>query len=169
MTNNKYNNNIFCSFSRHFQEQSDQYPPSFRMNRTKDYFYNIGKSRLRLRRGTKPKPKISSAIKKGAASIRHVIPKLKDVNLIDKYSRVIFPITFLIFNLSYWLFYGNWWKNRNDTIEQYHWYFDSYGVPVTRTCIFYIKRLMYITFICISRSLFLKQIVKEASLVNKCF
>ncbi|XP_026687402.1 gamma-aminobutyric acid receptor subunit beta-like, partial [Diaphorina citri] len=93
--------------NRHFQEQSDQYPPSFRMNRTKDYFYNIGKSRLRLRRGTKPKPKISSAIKKGAASIRHVIPKLKDVNLIDKYSRVIFPITFLIFNLSYWLFYGN--------------------------------------------------------------
>ncbi|KAI5699986.1 hypothetical protein M8J76_006302 [Diaphorina citri] len=91
----------------HFQEQSDQYPPSFRMNRTKDYFYNIGKSRLRLRRGAKPKPKISSAIKKGAASIRHVIPKLKDVNLIDKYSRVIFPITFLIFNLSYWLFYGN--------------------------------------------------------------
>uniref|UniRef100_A0A8D8T5B7 Gamma-aminobutyric acid receptor subunit beta-like n=2 Tax=Cacopsylla melanoneura TaxID=428564 RepID=A0A8D8T5B7_9HEMI len=93
--------------NRHFQEQTDQYPPSFRMNRTKDYFYNIGKSKLRLRSRAKPKPKISSAIKKGAASIRHVIPKLKDVNLIDKYSRVIFPITFLLFNLGYWLFYGN--------------------------------------------------------------
>lgn len=45
------------------------------------------------------------AIKKSASAIRATIPKIKDVNIIDKYSRLIFPISFCAFNLGYWIFY----------------------------------------------------------------
>jgi gamma-aminobutyric acid receptor subunit beta len=45
------------------------------------------------------------ALKRGASVIRASIPKIKDVNIIDKYSRVIFPVSFLAFNVGYWVFY----------------------------------------------------------------
>jgi len=51
------------------------------------------------------KPKMLHAIRKGALVLKASIPKIKDVNLIDKYSRIIFPVAFLIFNSIYWLFY----------------------------------------------------------------
>lgn len=34
-----------------------------------------------------------------------LIPKIKDINIIDKYSRVIFPVSFIVFNICYWSFY----------------------------------------------------------------
>lgn len=37
--------------------------------------------------------------------VKKVLPRIKDVNIIDKYSRVIFPVSFLLFNLAYWCFY----------------------------------------------------------------
>lgn len=46
-----------------------------------------------------------NAIRRGANVIRASIPKIKDVNVIDKYSRVIFPVSFLAFNAGYWIFY----------------------------------------------------------------
>ena len=33
------------------------------------------------------------------------LPKIKDVNLIDKYSRFVFPAAFAIFNAAYWTIY----------------------------------------------------------------
>ena len=33
------------------------------------------------------------------------LPKIKDVNLIDKYSRIVFPASFAIFNVVYWSIY----------------------------------------------------------------
>lgn len=38
---------------------------------------------------------------------RKVIPtiRVRDVNLIDKYSRVVFPVCFIVFNLFYWSYY----------------------------------------------------------------
>lgn len=51
------------------------------------------------------KPKVLNAIRRGATALKASIPKIKDVNIIDKYSRMVFPISFLAFNASYWLFY----------------------------------------------------------------
>ena len=33
------------------------------------------------------------------------MPKIKDVNKIDRYSRIIFPVSYMIFNAFYWSFY----------------------------------------------------------------
>lgn len=35
----------------------------------------------------------------------YTLPKIKDVNLIDKYSRVVFPASFAVFNAVYWSIY----------------------------------------------------------------
>jgi len=50
------------------------------------------------------RPKVLHALRRGASALRS-IPRVRDVNLIDKYSRVIFPMSFLFFNLGYWVFY----------------------------------------------------------------
>lgn len=52
-----------------------------------------------------PKPKVLYALKKGAAALKNSMPKIKDVNIIDRYSRVVFPVSFIIFNVVYWTFY----------------------------------------------------------------
>lgn len=51
------------------------------------------------------KPKVLHAIRKGASALKASMPKIKDVNVIDKYSRIVFPVTFLLFNVGYWVFY----------------------------------------------------------------
>ncbi|XP_052857213.1 gamma-aminobutyric acid receptor subunit beta-like [Drosophila gunungcola] len=80
-----------------------KFPPSFRITRN----YGTGHSQLRRRaqRGISTRPRMLHALKRGASAIKATIPKIKDVNIIDKYSRMIFPISFLAFNLGYWLFY----------------------------------------------------------------
>ena len=49
--------------------------------------------------------RLLSQLKKGTATIKAALPRIKDVNVIDKYSRVIFPVSFLVFNIAYWSFY----------------------------------------------------------------
>ncbi|XP_021694936.1 gamma-aminobutyric acid receptor subunit beta-like [Aedes aegypti] len=81
-----------------------KFPPSFRIARP--YGSSTRSSGLRYRgnRGNN-RPKMLHAIKRGASVIKASIPKIKDVNVIDKYSRVIFPVSFAAFNAGYWIFY----------------------------------------------------------------
>ncbi len=41
-----------------------------------------------------------------AKEMKNIIPTLKDINIIDKYSRLMFPTLFLVFNICYWCFYS---------------------------------------------------------------
>lgn len=89
-----------------------KFPPSFRMNRAGGgYSYPVrsaGGVHFRGTRSNLPqhnKPKVFHALKKGASAIRASMPKIKDVNVIDKYSRIIFPLSFMLFNAAYWIFY----------------------------------------------------------------
>lgn len=45
------------------------------------------------------------ALRRGASVIKASMPKIRDVNVIDTYSRVIFPVCFMLFNAVYWVFY----------------------------------------------------------------
>ncbi|CAD7090286.1 unnamed protein product [Hermetia illucens] len=81
-----------------------KFPPSFRIAR------NYGTNRNNLRyRGNRAahnqRPKMLHALRKGASVLKASIPKIKDVNVIDKYSRMVFPVSFLAFNAGYWTFY----------------------------------------------------------------
>lgn len=86
-----------------------KFPPSFRMSRSSPgYTFPVNRPGLRYRgtRSSHNRPKVLSALKKGAHAIKASMPKIKDVNVIDKYSRIVFPVSFLIFNLVYWTFYA---------------------------------------------------------------
>jgi gamma-aminobutyric acid receptor subunit beta len=89
-----------------------KFPPSFRMNRAAGGcsfpVRYAGGLRFRGSRSHLPqhsKPKVLHALKRGATAIRASMPKIKDVNVIDKYSRIVFPLSFMLFNAAYWIFY----------------------------------------------------------------
>ncbi|XP_054846143.1 gamma-aminobutyric acid receptor subunit beta-1 isoform X2 [Eublepharis macularius] len=44
-------------------------------------------------------------LRRRASQLKVKIPDLTDVNSIDKWSRMVFPVTFILFNIIYWLYY----------------------------------------------------------------
>uniref|UniRef100_A0A182PNS6 Gamma-aminobutyric acid receptor subunit beta-like n=1 Tax=Anopheles epiroticus TaxID=199890 RepID=A0A182PNS6_9DIPT len=99
LRNRHYSNTITTSDS----VDSAKFPPSFRIARS---YGSSTRSGLRYRNSRgQGRPKMLHAIKRGASVIKASIPKIKDVNVIDKYSRVIFPVSFAAFNAGYWIFY----------------------------------------------------------------
>ncbi|XP_034936796.1 gamma-aminobutyric acid receptor subunit beta-like [Chelonus insularis] len=83
---------------------SSKFPPSFRPARTMGYNSHGKNSGLRYR-GPRQKPKVLHALRRSASVLRSSFPKIKDVNVIDQYSRVVFPVSFILFNVIYWTFY----------------------------------------------------------------
>lgn len=82
-------------FSKTIKDERS-FPPSFRIQRP----YQNSRTSKREKRN-----KFVLNLKKGTSAVRAALPQIKDVNIIDKYSRVIFPVSFLLFNLIYWCFY----------------------------------------------------------------
>ncbi|RLU23529.1 hypothetical protein DMN91_003734 [Ooceraea biroi] len=82
-----------------------KFPPSFRISRTAAYNTHARNSGLRYRGPRPHKPKVLHALRRGASVLRVSMPKIKDVNVIDKYSRIVFPVSFMLFNAVYWIFY----------------------------------------------------------------
>ena len=66
------------------------------------YFYNQNLFNFRKERR---RTRLLNQLKKGAGAIKSSLPKIKDVNVIDKYSRFVFPVSFILFNIAYWCFY----------------------------------------------------------------
>ncbi|XP_071779555.1 gamma-aminobutyric acid receptor subunit beta-3 isoform X2 [Centroberyx gerrardi] len=60
--------------------------------------------RLSLDRNTHLK---KTRLRRRSSQLKIKIPDLTDVNAIDRWSRIIFPFTFSLFNLIYWLYYVN--------------------------------------------------------------
>ncbi|XP_046673053.1 gamma-aminobutyric acid receptor subunit beta-like [Homalodisca vitripennis] len=102
---NRHNSARFSTSSGMVLDDPAKFPPSFRMSRS-GYSFPTARPGLRLRNSRGPaKPRLLHAFKRGASVIKASMPKIKDVNIIDKYSRVVFPVSFLLFNLGYWVFY----------------------------------------------------------------
>ena len=88
------------------------FPPSFRIHRggSSGAVGSVGKNHSGARRSRENsdrqnKNKIIHHLRKGTTAVKAAMPSIKDVNIIDKYSRVIFPVSFLLFNVCYWCFY----------------------------------------------------------------
>lgn len=99
--------------------QSPRFPPSFRIHRPHhglgSAYGMSGTGSLRSRgrpRSSRQRdqlqpqpPKVLQTIRRGANALKASLPRIRDVNVIDKYSRVIFPVSFILFNAVYWSFY----------------------------------------------------------------
>ncbi|KAH3833539.1 hypothetical protein DPMN_106851 [Dreissena polymorpha] len=51
------------------------------------------------------KRKILSTMRQTAKSLKPKLPVVRDVNVIDKYARLVFPLLFILFNATYWGYY----------------------------------------------------------------
>ncbi|TSW75994.1 Gamma-aminobutyric acid receptor subunit beta-3 [Bagarius yarrelli] len=63
-----------------------------------------GPRRHSAERSAQPK---KARLRRRSSQLKIKIPDLTDVNAIDRWSRIIFPAVFSLFNLIYWLYYVN--------------------------------------------------------------
>ena len=95
--------NIFVILIKIFSGSDQSFPPSFRMHR--NYSFPVRGGSHNHSRKDKRRTRLLNQLKKSAGVIKSSLPKIKDVNVIDKYSRVVFPVSFILFNVAYWCFY----------------------------------------------------------------
>lgn len=81
--------------------------PSYRVesetrdSSSRDRSHDAGETTLRHRR----KNPMVRHLKRTARHAIKMIPEIEDFSKIDRYSRIIFPVSFIVFNVLYWLFY----------------------------------------------------------------
>ena len=51
------------------------------------------------------KRKLLSTVRQTAKILKPKLPIVRDVNVIDKYARLMFPMLFIAFNITYWGYY----------------------------------------------------------------
>ena len=91
---------------KNFSGSDQSFPPSFRMHRNYSFpVHSRGHGHNNGHRKDRKRTRLLNQLKKGAGVIKSSLPKIKDVNVIDKYSRVVFPVSFILFNVAYWCFY----------------------------------------------------------------
>jgi len=108
-------NKTFNTSSTGAADSEMRFPPSLRMSNpihrlpyspARASVYGSNRSRYgRSDPYNRGKPRMFQSIKRGASAFKVSMPKIKDVNKIDKYSRIIFPVSYMIFNAFYWSFY----------------------------------------------------------------
>lgn len=90
---NNNNNNNYCEYAA----QPDTTP---RLRRPSGFVVRGGG-------GTSPRnKKVWVNLRQRAKDFKNKMPQVKDVNNIDKYSRLMFPLLFIIFNGWYWVYYS---------------------------------------------------------------
>lgn len=52
-----------------------------------------------------PKRRLLSTVRQTAKILKPKLPVVRDVNVIDKYARLMFPLLFIVFNITYWGYY----------------------------------------------------------------
>ena len=56
-------------------------------------------------RGRRGQRRLARRVRRATRRVIKLIPEIEDFSLIDRYSRVLFPVSFLVFNILYWTFY----------------------------------------------------------------
>ena len=99
----RFRKHFHVSYLNIFSGSDQSFPPSFRMHR--NYSFPVRGGSHNHSRKDKRRTRLLNQLKKSAGVIKSSLPKIKDVNVIDKYSRVVFPVSFILFNVAYWCFY----------------------------------------------------------------
>ncbi|CAD6197806.1 unnamed protein product [Caenorhabditis auriculariae] len=104
-----------CRSGQTLNEEDEDYPryaqTSMKGSRAVSIGRNIRGVALRSRRRmtlARMNVSMKQSISGLGRKARKVIPsiRVRDVNLIDKYSRIVFPVCFVVFNLFYWGYYS---------------------------------------------------------------
>uniref|UniRef100_A0A1I8IKY9 Gamma-aminobutyric acid receptor subunit beta-like n=3 Tax=Macrostomum lignano TaxID=282301 RepID=A0A1I8IKY9_9PLAT len=100
-----YHHHGFRSQLRHRRHHQSSAGNHLHQQQAQMYSLNSQSHHCSSYQQAKRRYRLMSNIRQRAKHIRNQIPRIKDVNKIDKYSRLAFPSLFVLFNLCYWCFY----------------------------------------------------------------